>query len=1134
MAESEPEEGPSSPLSLDSPPSFSDAVERSEQVRFFGDYELLEEISRGGMGVVYKARQLSVKRTVALKMLRAGPFASRDFVQRFYHEAEAVARLDHPNIVPIYEIGQHEGQYFFTMRLVEGPNLAQAMEGRPLPGRRAAELMVKIARAVQSAHERGVLHRDIKPANILLDAAGEPFVTDFGLAKLTQSETLPVQAEGMSGTPHYMAPEQASPRMGETGTATDVYGLGVVLYQMLTARTPFKGETVEELLEKIVTREPPHPHLLCPELAPDLETICLHCLEKRPADRYFFAGALADDLERWLRGEPIHARPVSASERVWKWVARHPGMATLASAAACAVLALAIGWPLALWRIRDAREAEQLERARADYEIRVSQQQRAIAEEQRTAAEEHRTAAQAQQTEAKEQRHVAEERQHEVNRQREAAQLALYVSDMKLAQAAWDQGYASRMLQLLTNQPGAMAAVSSDPPDFRGFEWYYLQHALTAEHDFAFNDHKHKSVQGIAWSPNGQWLLTACPDDVHLVDLRTRTVAQQWPLKPPLDPVYRRGLAVSADGELMAAASAKGVLVWRRSDAGTVLLPTGPCSTVAFAPNDRLLASGIAWRGGVTAGESKVQILDLTHFNAGSASPETVGQFDSEAMALGWSLNGRTLTAITPRGTIRMFSLASNAVVRTFRGSNTVTGAALSPNGRWAARALASGQILITDLVNGETRATLREPSPIDMHLTFSQNSHLMAAAGGGQIIRLWETETWHELSSLRGHSGPIIDVAFGPTELVLASVGHDNQTQIWRRLEKAAPAFTRGGEADTEYPNPPVFSPAGTRIAVSTRLDEFALWSPNSHTFKSTNYGRALGFSPDSNRLLAWSPKNGSLELRNAANGALLSSLPLTPAPRNYPCPMLSPDGRSLVAYLGNQQLALYDAATGRVRKTYRARAAAWQFSPDGRKLAVLAEHATEAGGSNTNAHPTTPLPPALPEAKELSPLRRAQELLLIDMVTGQVNGGLSRWSSPSLCFSPDGRTLAIAPEFGTVALLEVDSGRPLALMQGLRSVILSMAFSPDGQRLATGSLDDDVVLWHVAAHREIASFPLVGPVHGLAFSPNGRLLVAGGSGPYAFLEAPGLKSRASGFPGRISSGPGNVWQAMASRQPR
>jgi serine/threonine protein kinase/tetratricopeptide (TPR) repeat protein len=308
----------------------------------FGDYELLEVIGRGGQGVVYRARQKSLNRTVALKVIGLGHWATEGHLKRFRREAEAAASLDHSGIVPIYEVGERDGSCYFSMKLVEGGQLDDVSKREPMPIRRAVELIAKVARTVHYAHEHSILHRDIKPGNILLDQNGEPHLTDFGLARLVESESTVTRTMEVLGTPSYMAPEQAVGNNDAVSSATDVYGIGAVLYQLLTGHPPFAGGTTYETIKLLLDIEPRPPRLWNPKIDRDLSTICLKCLEKDPPRRYSSALALAEDLERWLKHEPILARHTGILTRGKKWVRRNPTSALLA--ASLVALAVAAGW----------------------------------------------------------------------------------------------------------------------------------------------------------------------------------------------------------------------------------------------------------------------------------------------------------------------------------------------------------------------------------------------------------------------------------------------------------------------------------------------------------------------------------------------------------------------------------------------------------------------------------------------------------------------------------------------------------------------------------------------------------------------------------------------------------------------
>jgi serine/threonine protein kinase len=321
------------------------SVDSVEILSEFGDYELLEEIGRGGQGVVYRARQKSLNRVVALKVISLGQWSSSPHLRRFRRDAEAAASLEHPQIVPIYEIGERDGSCYFSMKFVEGGQLDEVLKREPMSTRRAAELLAKVARTVHFAHQHGILHRDIKPGNILLDREGEPHLTDFGLARLLEQESTITHSSDVLGTPSYMSPEQAAGHTKELTAAADVYSLGAVFYQMLTGDPPFAGETTYETIRMVLESEPRNPRARNPKLDRELSTICLKCLEKDPQRRYPAAAGLAEDLEHWLKHEPIQAKPSGVFTHGRKWVRRNPSMTVLLTL----LIALGVGLSVTVW-----------------------------------------------------------------------------------------------------------------------------------------------------------------------------------------------------------------------------------------------------------------------------------------------------------------------------------------------------------------------------------------------------------------------------------------------------------------------------------------------------------------------------------------------------------------------------------------------------------------------------------------------------------------------------------------------------------------------------------------------------------------------------------------------------------------
>jgi WD40 repeat protein len=419
-----------------------------------GGYEILRELGRGGMGVVYLARHLALDRTVALKMILHGDHAGTANLERFLAEAQAVARLQHANIVQIFESGQYAGLPYFTLEYIAGGSLADKVRQQPLAPREAAQLALELARGIGYAHERGIIHRDLKPENVLLAPDGTPKITDFGLAKRVESGGNLTSAGAILGTPSYMSPEQASGNRAAVGPASDVYSLGAILYRLLTGRPPFQAATPLDTLLLVISTEPVPPSQLQPTVPRDLETIALKCLQKEPGRRYASALALAEDLTRFLAGEPVQARPVSAVERAVKWVRRRPAVAALA---ASLVLMLLAGTAVSTWfAFQAADRADDADRSALDAKSKAE-----LAKVKEKEALDQRDDANKQREEVRKANDQLRDKQEELRQ-------ALYGAHMNLIQTAWDADNIARARDLL-----GQLVPRSDQTDLRGFEWHY-------------------------------------------------------------------------------------------------------------------------------------------------------------------------------------------------------------------------------------------------------------------------------------------------------------------------------------------------------------------------------------------------------------------------------------------------------------------------------------------------------------------------------------------------------------------------------------------------------------------------------------------------------------------------------------
>jgi len=1089
----------------------------------FGDYELLEEIARGGMGVIFKARQVSLQRVVALKMILAGQLASEADVQRFHREAEAVANLDHPNIVPIYEVGAHGGQHFFSMKLIEGGDLNQHLGRYPGDARAAARLVATVARAVHHAHQRGILHRDIKPANILIDGHGEPHVIDLGLAKRVQAGASASQS-AIVGTPGYMAPEQAAGRRDLT-IAADVYSLGAILYELLGGAPPFHGATTLETLLQVIEREPPRLRTLNPRVPPDAEIVCLKCLHKDPAKRYASAEDLADDLERWLGGQPIVARPVGRVERARLWAKRRPAVAALLAAVAVVAAAGLVAFG---WQYDDAlrqKQAADVQRAIAEGKTAVALEQTALAESktaetaealrqlgEKAREVETRAAAEAAAREGERRAREEAERRYQALRQTAAGG--------RLAEAAG----------LAASHPFQARKLLEDtdafPFDLRDFAWAYQLGRV--KHEPVRLTAPDASVRWHAISPDGKLVAWAAADgSLSLWDVDARVVRATLALTET-GPATAIHAAFSRDGRLLATG------VWAQSPdsrLSTVLklwdvaagrekrhvadFP-GLLSAIALSPDGRRLAViGYGGRGGtgvrvwdMTAGTSRLLEERAALIGALAFSP------DGRWLAVGGAAEGRVAYAepkpgAPPAGEIRLWDLGAPAdhpflTLKAHRGS--VVGLAFTADGRrlssWDSRLTAGNNkpapdlaptVKLWDLPGGREQLSV----PFDGSVAHTEDGGILAVQYGDEL-QVWDLAARRQKTTFK------VDAALrGP--LTLDGAG---RTLFVASHDIVVFDVAAGVERDRLTYRAPGGVSASARVAVSADGSRLALAPP---PYGAGDHG-----------LLLWDLAGDDGQDRRQR-----FALDLPPAPSWPQAVALAPDGGLLAVAQGACPPLLCDAPDGGLRVCPAA------GSPREPGAVAVFDRATGRRQLTLSCPGTATAVALAPGGRLLAAAygrlkadgRVRGEVGLWDMSTGGALRTLPAFDEAvyALAFSADGRLLAAggeggfdltetgpAPRRGPVKLWDTVTGQERAAFSTSNRVY-ALAFSPDGRLLAAGSgrlqdialsatgsfvpVQGEVTLWDVALGRERAALRKHrAGVRALAFSPDGRTLATGG----------------------------------------
>jgi WD40 repeat protein/tRNA A-37 threonylcarbamoyl transferase component Bud32 len=962
--------------------------------RCIGDYELEEEIARGGMGVVYKARQKSLGRVVALKMILAGRLASAEEVQRFLREAENAASLDHPNIVPIYEVQSQDGLPYFSMKYVEGGHLGQSLEQFTGDPKAAARLMATVARAVHYAHQRGILHRDLKPENILLDPDGRPHVTDFGLARRVASEGNKTRTGAIVGTPSYMSPEQASGQTRGLTWATDVYALGAVLYELLTGRPPFKAATPLDTILQVIAEEAVAPRQLNPAVPRDLETICLKCLQKEPEKRHGSAEELAADLSRFQEDQPILARPVGPVERAVKWARRRPAAAGLLGTCGMTGLVL-VGLLASLWdneRVRTAKDE--------------AVQAREYAEEQEQIAQEAREQTKAAFTEA--------EKWH-------------YFHRVVLAQRAWQNNEVARMERLLKDCR----------PEHRHWEWYYLWRLC------------HPCLLTVKGESEGMAAVGFSSDGKRLASVSSHRTVKVWDATTGAEVLTRPGLpfldlglaaAFSPDGKPLATAAPDSVTVVDTDTGREILTSQGGRvighNNMAFSPDSRYFA----------VGERDVEIWDLQK----QQEVRTIESRTNVSLrSLAFSSDGKRLITGKFDSIIKVWDLDTGAEVRVLKGhTHQVTSLACSPDGKLLASsstdAKGLGELKVWDLRTGKVICSFKGHTREVTRLLFSPDGSRLVSASVDQTIRIWDPTTGEPAGSFMGHRKGVDGLVFSPDGKRLASAAGD-EVKVWDVSIGENALTLRLPKRPDQLLTPltcVAISPDGRRVAVGNlggslldggRLPQVKVWETATgremYPLRGDRYlmVSSLAFSPDGKRLaVGGTCKNGSdgfgeVKVWDLESGQVVAEN-TAPEKRDVFWLGFDPDGKRLTAAgFEDFQMCVWEADTGKELMTFKAHPEGSKvaFSPDGKRLAITTrwaqtvtvwEAATGKEVFTLKGQTYITSTAFSPDGKYLALGDAAGFLELCDAATGQqgtqrahgfgsLSGFLPRWQAPRQC---------------------------------------------------------------------------------------------------------------------------------------